>query len=99
MSDVSVVHPIVRKPRHIGQKFALGCSIACALLMLPAAVGFYWFWTTHGLDDTWTPSMAAVTAFFGFCSVVLYATSVPQPHFPQADEKTSAAASSTVDPA
>lgn len=77
---------IVRKPRHIGHKIALVCAVLCGLLMLPAAIAFFWFLYTRGMADTWTPSMAAVVAFFGCCAGVLYATSVPQPVLPPMDE-------------
>lgn len=77
---------IVRKPRHIGHKIALVCAVLCGLLMLPAAVAFFWFLYTRGMADTWTPSMAAAVAFFGCCAGVLYATSVPQPVLPPMDE-------------
>jgi hypothetical protein len=73
---------VVRKPRHIGHKIALACSILCGLMMIPAAGAFAWFWFTRGTTDTWTPSLAAVVAFFGCCAGVLYATSVPQPLLP-----------------
>lgn len=74
---------IIRKPRHIGHKIALACAALCAALMVPALVAFVWFWLTRGTADTWTPSLAAVVAFFGCCAGVLYATSVPQPRLPQ----------------
>lgn len=77
---------IVRKPRHIGHKIALVCAVLCGLLMLPAAIAFFWFLYTRGMADTWTPSMAAAVAFFGCCAGVLYATSVPQPVLPSMDE-------------
>lgn len=77
---------IVRKPRHIGHKIALVCAVLCGLLMLPAAIAFFWFLYTRGMADTWTPSMAAAVAFFGCCAGVLYATSVPQPVLPPMDE-------------
>lgn len=77
---------MIRKPRHIGHKIALVCAGLCALMMLPAAGFFIWFWFTRGLGDTWTPSMAAVVAFFGCCAGVLYATSVPQPVLPPENE-------------
>ena len=77
---------IIRKPRHIGHKIALTCAGLCAFLMLPAAGMFFWFLTTRGMADTWTPSMAAIVAFFGCCAGVLYATSVPQPQLPPMDE-------------
>ena len=77
---------IIRKPRHVGHKIALACAGLCAFLMLPAAGMFFWFLVTRGMADTWTPSMAAVVAFFGCCAGVLYATSVPQPQLPPMDE-------------
>lgn len=77
---------IVRKPRHIGHKIALVCAGLCGLMMLPAAVAFIWLFVTRGVVDTWTPSMAAVVAFFGCCAGVLYATSVPQPLLPPEGE-------------
>lgn len=76
---------IIRKPRHIGHKIALVCAVVCGLLMLPAAAAFVYFWVTRGTADTWTPSLAAVVAFFGCCAGVLYATSVPQPQLPPED--------------
>lgn len=79
---------VVRKPRHIGHKIALVCAALCALMMLPAIGGFVWFWATRGMADTWTPSLAAVVAFFGCCAGVLYATSVPQPVLPPEDMAT-----------
>lgn len=78
---------MIRKPRHIGHKIALVCAGLCALMMLPAAGLFVWFFFTRGMADTWTPSMAAVVAFFGCCAGVLYTTSVPQPVLPPADEE------------
>ena len=76
---------IVRKPRHFGHKIALVCAGFCLLMMLPAAIAFVYFWFTRGVADTWTPSLAAVVAFFGCCAGVLYATSVPQPQLPPED--------------
>lgn len=76
---------IVRKPRHVGHKIAFACAVACGLMMIPAAGAFFWFWFTRGTADTWTPSLAAVIAFFGCCAGVLYATSVPQPLLPAED--------------
>lgn len=73
---------VIRKPRHIGHKIALACAALCAVLMVPAVIAFVWFWLTRGVANTWTPSMAAVVAFFGCCAGVLYATSVPQPLLP-----------------
>ncbi len=77
---------IIRKPRHIGHKIALTCAGLCAAMMLPAAGTFFWLLATRGMADTWTPSMAAIVAFFGCCAGVLYATSVPQPQLPAMDE-------------
>lgn len=77
---------IVRKPRHIGHRIALVCAGLCGLMMLPAVVVFGWFLFTRGMADTWTPSMAAVVAFFGCCAGVLYAISVPQPQLPPEGE-------------
>lgn len=76
---------MIRKPRHLGHKIALVASGLCALAMLPAAGVFIWFWANRGLADTWTPSIAAVVAFFGCCAGVLYAISVPQPQLPPED--------------
>ena len=76
---------IERKPRHIGHKIALACAVFCGLMMLPALAAFFYFWVTRGIADTWTPSLAAVVAFFGCCAGVLYATSVPQPKLPAED--------------
>lgn len=73
---------MIRKPRHVGHKIALVCAALSALAMLPAAGVFVWFWQTRGLADSWTPSLAAVVAFFGCCAGVLYAISVPQPQLP-----------------
>jgi hypothetical protein len=73
---------IVRKPRHFGHKLALGGAGFCGLMMLVAMVAFGWMLLNRGMADTWTPSMAAVVAFFGCCAGVLYATSVPQPLLP-----------------
>lgn len=75
----------MRKPRHTGQKISLGLSIACAVMTLPSLVTFVWLWQTRGLVDTWTPSLLAVSVFFGCCAAVCYAMSVPQPVLP-ADE-------------
>ena len=72
----------MRKPRHAGQKISLGLSIACAVMTLPSFATFVWLWQTRGLADTWTPSLLAVAAFFGFCAAVCYAMSVPQPVLP-----------------
>ncbi|WP_412480574.1 hypothetical protein [Azonexus sp. IMCC34839] len=77
---------IIRKPRHIGHKIALVCAGLCAAMMVPAAGTFFWFLATRGMADTWTPSMAAIVAFFGCCAGVLYSTSVPQPKLPAMDE-------------
>lgn len=77
---------IIRKPRHIGHQIALGCSLCCGALMVPAVLAFFWLWWTRGTADTWTPSMAAVVAFLGCCTGVLYATSVPQPVLPPEDQ-------------
>jgi len=75
----------MKKPRHIGQKIALGTAIFCALMMLPALAGFVWLWQERGLADTWTPSLLAVVAFFGCCAGVLYAMSRSQPVLPADD--------------
>ncbi|MDE2440111.1 MAG: hypothetical protein KGP14_03730 [Betaproteobacteria bacterium] len=77
---------IVRKPRHIGHKIALVCAVLCGLMMIPSVLVFGWFLFTRGLADTWTPSLAAVVAFFGCCAGVLHAVSVPQPVLPAQDE-------------
>ncbi len=77
---------IVRKPRHVGQRIARVCAVLCGLLMLPAAIAFFWFLYTRGMADTWTPSMAAAVVFFGCCAGVLYATSSPQPVLPPTSE-------------
>ncbi|KAB2927419.1 MAG: hypothetical protein F9K30_03940 [Dechloromonas sp.] len=73
----------MRKSRHAGQKLALAMSLVCAVLTLPAFAAFVWLWQTRGLADTWTPSLLAVAAFFGFCAVVCFAMSVPQPVLPE----------------
>lgn len=77
---------MIRKPRHIGHKIALVFAGLCVLMMLPAAGFFLWFLFTRGMGDTWTPSLASVVAFFGFCAGVLYAISVPQPVLPPDNE-------------
>jgi hypothetical protein len=38
-----------------------------------------------GISDTWTPSLLTTVAFFGFCAVVLYVMSIPQPVLPPED--------------
>lgn len=75
----------MRKPRHAGQKFSLAMAILSALLTVPALTAFVWLWQTRGISDTWTPSLLAVAAFFGFCAAVCYAMSVPQPVLPAED--------------
>lgn len=75
-----------RKPRHIGHKIALACAGLCLLCMLPAAGVFVWFLATRGMADTWTPSMAAMVAFFGCCAGVLYTISIPQPQLPPMED-------------
>lgn len=76
----------MRKPRHAGHKISLALSFFCALLTLPAAGVFVYFWQSRGLADTWTPSMLAITAFFACCAAVLYAMSVAQPVLPAAED-------------
>jgi hypothetical protein len=78
----------MRKPRHTGQKISLALSIVCAAMTLPSFAVFIWMWQTRGLADTWTPSLLAVAAFFGFCAAVCYAMSVPQPVLPADDTAT-----------
>ncbi|MCG2578138.1 hypothetical protein LZ012_14175 [Dechloromonas sp. XY25] len=77
---------IIRKPRHIGHKIAMVCAVLCGLMMIPAIGVFGWFLFTRGLADTWTPSMAAVVAFFGCCAGVLHAVSIPQPVLPPMED-------------
>jgi len=76
----------MKKARHIGQKIALATAAFCAFMMLPALAGFIWVWHERGLADTWTPSLLSVVGFFGFCAIVLYAMSRPQPDLPEASE-------------
>ncbi len=71
--------------RHIGQKVALATAVFCALLALPAFGLFIWLWVERGLADTWVPSALAAVGFLGACTVVLYATSRPQPPLPPDD--------------
>jgi hypothetical protein len=78
----------MRKPRHSGQKISLILAFASALLTLPTLGAFAWRWQSHGLTDTWTPSLRAVVAFFACCAGVLYAMSVPQPVLPPEEETT-----------
>jgi len=75
----------MRKPRHTGQKISLAVSVICVVMTLPSFAAFVWLWQTRGLADTWTPSLLAVAAFFGFCAAVCYAMSVPQPVLPAED--------------
>ncbi len=71
--------------RHIGQKVALATAVFCALLTLPALGLFFWLWKERGLADAWVPSALATVAFLGFCTIVLYVTSRPQPPLPEED--------------
>lgn len=75
----------MRKPRHFGQKFALGSAIFCAVMMLPTLGLFFWSLQAEGIADTWMPSILTTVAFFGFCAVVLYVMSIPQPVLPPED--------------
>ena len=68
--------------RHIGQKVALVASAFCAVLALPAFGVFVWLWRERGLTDTWTPSALTTVIFLGFCAIVLYVVSRPQPPLP-----------------
>jgi len=68
--------------RHIGQKVALAAAAFCALLTVPAVGLFFWLWKERGLADAWVPSALATVAFLGFCTIVLYVTSRPQPPLP-----------------
>ena len=69
--------------RHIGQKVALAGAVFCALLALPVFGLFIWLLIERGMVDTWTPSALTTVFFLGFCAVVLYVTSRPQPPLPQ----------------
>ena len=75
----------MRKPRHFGQKFAFVAAIFCAVMMLPVLGAFFWSMSAPGISDTWTPSLLTTVAFFGFCAVVLYVMSIPQPVLPPED--------------
>ena len=75
----------MRKPRHIGQKFAFATAVFCAFMMLPTLGAFFWSLQAEGIADTWTPSILTTVAFFGFCAVVLYVMSIPQPVLPAED--------------
>lgn len=68
--------------RHIGQKISLVSAIFCAVMTVPALIGFFWVWYEYGLADNWTPSLLATIAFFACCAGVLYVTSRPQPPLP-----------------
>jgi hypothetical protein len=68
--------------RHIGQKVALVAAAFCAVLALPVFGVFFWLWHERGLTDTWTPSALTTVIFLGFCAIVLYVVSRPQPPLP-----------------
>lgn len=69
--------------RHFGQKVALAAAAICAVLTVPAFGLFVWLWMERGPGDSWVPSALTTVAFFGFCAVVLYVISRPQPPLPQ----------------
>jgi uncharacterized membrane protein len=71
--------------RHIGQKLALAAAVVCSALTLPVFGLFLWFLRERGMADSWTPSALTTVFFLGFCAIVLYVISRPQPPLPTSD--------------
>lgn len=69
-------HP--RKPRHWGQKIALGAAVA-SLFLAAITLGLsFWAWASYG-KHVYTGSLFATTFFFFTAAIVLYEMSRPGP--------------------